>query len=365
VRVLLSAGEASGDAYAAALVRHARPLLPEAQWGALGGSKLRAEGVPLWEDTSRWGAIGVVQSLRVAPLAALGFLRTVRRLREGEPGVLVPIDFGFFNVRLAQRAKRHGWRVLYFIPPGCWRRDRGGAGLRGLVDAVSTPFAWSAENLWRDGLDAHWFGHPLRQLVVEASRAAQARGERLAVLPGSRLHELEANLPALAEALRDWPTAIEFAVAPTLEAREVEGRWRRLSGRAGDAFPTHGAAASLLGCRAAVVCSGTATLEAALCGCPMVVMYRLSRLMALEARLLRLSVRHISLPNILLQREAVPELVHTGATPEAIRAQAEAVWNGPAREAQLASFAELEELLGPPDGISRTAELLATLARRS
>ncbi len=365
MRVVLSAGEASGDAYAAALARRARPLLPEAEWGALGGSRLRAEGVPLWEDTSRWGAMGIVQSLRVAPLAALGFVRTVRRLREGEPGVLVPIDFGFFNVRLARRAKSLGWRVLYFIPPGCWRRDRGGTGLRGLADAVSTPFPWSAENLRRDGLDAHWFGHPLRQLVEEARQAAPSRADRLAVLPGSRIHELEANLPVLAGALRDWPTPIEFAVAPSLRAAEVEGRWRRLSSRSGDAFGTRGAAASLLACRAAVVCSGTATLEAALCGCPMVVVYRLSRLMALEARLMRVRVRHISLPNILLQREAVPELVHTSATPEAIRAQTEAVWAGPAREAQLASFAELEGLLGPPDGISRTAELLAELARRS
>lgn len=364
MRIVLSAGEASGDAYAAALVRHARPLLPEAEWCALGGARLRGEGVPLWEDTSRWGSIGVVQSLRIAPLAAIGFLRTVQRLREGEPGVFVPIDFGFFNVRLTRRAKRRGWRVLYFIPPGCWRRDRGGSGLRGLVDVVSTPFPWSAEKLRRDGLNAHWFGHPLRQLVAEVGGAVTARTDRLAVLPGSRLHELEANLPALAEAFRAWPTPIEFAVAPTLQAREVEGRWRRLSGRSSDAFQTRGAAASLLGCRAAVVCSGTATLEAALCGCPMVVVYRLSALMALEVRLMRVQVSHISLPNILLQREAVPELVHTCATPEAIRAHAEAVWEGPAREAQLASFAELEDLLGPPDGISRTAELLAGLALR-
>ncbi|MEJ5169425.1 MAG: hypothetical protein WHU10_00395 [Fimbriimonadales bacterium] len=365
MRIVLSAGEASGDAYAASLFRSARKMLPDAEWAALGGARLREAGVTLWEDTSRWGAMGVVQSLRVAPRAALGFVRSVRKLQDGPPGVLVPIDFGFFNVRLARRAKRTGWRVLYFIPPGCWRRDRGGAGLRPLVDAVSTPFPWSAENLRRDGIDAHWFGHPLRQLIAEARQEAPERGDRLAVLPGSRVHELEANLPALAEALRDWPTDLEFAVAHSLSASEVQGRWQELSGRRGDLFQTQGAARSLLSCRAAVVCSGTATLEAALCGCPMVVVYRIGRLMALEARLLRVRVRHISLPNILLDRDAVPELVHTAATPGAIRALAEAAWSGPQREGQLAAFAELASLLGPEDGIDRTAELLARLARRA
>ncbi|MCX7800804.1 MAG: hypothetical protein N2109_10735 [Fimbriimonadales bacterium] len=363
MRIVLSAGEASGDAYGAALVRHARPLLPDAQWAALGGRRLLAAGVSLWEDTSSWGAMGVVQSLRVAPRAAIGFYRTLRRLRSEQPGWLVPIDFGFFNTRLARRAKGLGWKVLYFIPPGCWRRDRGGQGLRELVDAVSTPFPWSAENLRRDGIQAHWFGHPLRQLVQEAGGDAPERREALAVLPGSRLHELEANLPALAEALRDWPTPIVFPVAPTLAAETLRERWLRLTGRAGDEFRTDGAARALLGCRAAVVCSGTATLEAALCGCPMVVVYRLSRAMRVEVRLLRIRVRHISLPNILLQRSAVPELVDDAATPQAIRGQAEAVWHGPAREDQLLAFRELEGLLGPADGIARTAQLLASLAR--
>lgn len=282
-------------------------------------------------------------------------------MRSRDPGWLVPIDFGFFNMRLARRAKLLGWRVLYFIPPGCWRRDHSGHGLREIVDAVSTPFPWSAENLKRAGIEAHWFGHPLRQLVAESGTDAPERRDMLAALPGSRTHEMEANLPVLAEALRDWPTTVVFPIAPSLQLEVVRERWRRLSGRTDDAFRTDGAAKTLLACRAAVVCSGTATLEAALCGCPMVVLYRLSRAMQFEAKLLRLRVGHISLPNILLQRCAVPELVDRAATPQAIRSLVETVWEGPARQDQLRAFEELENLLGPADGITRTAELLAGL----
>lgn len=360
MRIVFSTGEASGDTYAAELVKELRPLVPDAHISGLGGPKFAATGAEVWEDTTPWGAMGVVQSLKVAPKAWLGFRRTVARLNKGEPGLLVPIDFGYFNTRLAQRAKQAGWKVLYFIPPGCWRRNRTGEGLAPLVDVVSTPFPWSETNLRKSGIDAHFFGHPLRQMTQRAKLTVPERTGSIAVLPGSRNHELEANLPALAEALQGWQGQLEFGVAPTLCPETVSSKWSRLAPNRSDVFTVGDTYGVLLRARAAVVCSGTATLEAALCDCPMVVVYRLTRAMVLEAKLLRIKVEHISLPNILLQRAAIPELVHKQATgPEIRKILDQLVDESPERMAQVQAFQELEGLLGPADGLSQTARLIA------
>lgn len=363
MRVFISAGEASGDAYGAALVRAIRAMEPAAAFEAMGARELREAGVRMVADASRISAIGVLRSLLVVPRASAAAYAVKRALAQGDPGLFIPIDFGFVNIRLAKHAKKRGWKVLYFIPPGSWKRDRQGADLAQLCDAIVTPFPWSADLLSKAGARVSWFGHPIKSLLSEPAKTR----EGLAILPGSRVQEIDHNLPAIAEALRGLPPA-EFAVAPTFSTGELQERWRRLAPeRLEDRF-TAGDVAGVLGrARAAIVCSGTATLQAALMNCPMVVIYRFSKLMAMEAKLLRLDrkIRFISLPNIFLERAAVPELIGDAASPAAIRAQLEALKDdGPARQAQLEAFRQLNQLLGPSDCIPKTAELAVAMAQR-
>src|SRR5688572_21772274 len=123
MRVFFSAGEASGDAYAAALLREMVRLGSGLRFlfEGVGGSQLSAAGANVVVDSSKWGAISILQSLKVAPRVVGGYSKAKRALRKGRPGLFIPIDFGYVNVRLARYAKKQGWKVLYFIPPGSWR----------------------------------------------------------------------------------------------------------------------------------------------------------------------------------------------------------------------------------------------------
>lgn len=359
MRVFFSAGEASGDAYAAALAQEMIRLRGSSiDFQGLAGPKLLATGAQLVVDTSHWGAISITQSIKIVPKVMVALRRVRRELATGEPGLFIPIDFGYLNIRLSRHAKRLGWKVLYFIPPGSWRRDRQGKDLPSLTDAIVTPFSWSADLLNGMGAKAYWFGHPMRQMIGPV--LSTERGG-IAVLPGSRLHEIGENLPVIAEALRGTEIPATLVVAPNFEKKDLQERWAALSPeRTGDSFSTD-AVETLKNSIAAVVCSGTATLQAALCHCPMVVMYRLSRMMEFEAKIVRPKFDFIALPNIFLQRRAVPELIQHDASPLAIRTELEAILQGPAREAQLSDFDELDALLGPSDCITKAAELALSM----
>ena len=357
-RIFLSAGEASGDAYGAALVTSMREKRGDLQFEAIGGRRLRASGTKIVADSSTWGAIGIWQSTLVGLRIVLHFHRIKRLLATGERGLFIPIDFGFMNIRLARHAKNHGWKVLYFVPPGSWRRDKQGADLPVITDAISTPFEWSAAILQEMGAHAYWFGHPIKQLL--ANTAEVARSSSIAVLPGSRNHEIDNNLPVIAQAVN---SDVEFALAPSVDLETFRAQWEKLNSSVKATFTVGDTAGVLRRARAAIVCSGTATLEAALCGTPMVVMYRASKAMELEAKIIRFKrPKFIALPNIVLDRPVVEELIQESATPDALRSELEKIsQDGPDREAQLASFSELETLLGHDDAISQTAQLALQL----
>jgi lipid-A-disaccharide synthase len=339
--------------------------LPPLEFEGIGGKRLREAGARIVADSSGWGAISIVQALKVAPRIIPSFYRAKAALASGTPGLFVAIDFGYANIRLVRHARNRGWRVLYFMPPGSWRRDKQGKDLPNIAHEIVTPFEWSAEILRGMGASVHWFGHPIKQLMRDAHQtpAAGAR-DRIAVLPGSRLHEVELNLPVIAGALKGWEGTAEFAVASSIDPSELRSAWLRQDPlRQRDIFTQADIYGVFSRARAAIVCSGTATLEAALCHCPMVVVYRVTAGMVAEAKLLGLKrPEFISLPNILLRRMAVPELVHTDLTPEAVRSALFGLLeDGVPRNRQLEAFNEIDALLGGDDAITRTAELALSM----
>lgn len=355
MRVFFSAGEASGDRYAAAIANE----LPPCSIEGIGGPCLRSAGANIISDSSQWGAVSISQSAKVLFRVLRGGRLAKAALASGEPGLFIPVDFGFVNIKLARHAKQHGWKVLYFVPPGSWRRDRQGADLPVVTDEIVTPFSWSAEILTKMGAKAHWFGHPLKQLVGDTS-SAERKG--LAFLPGSRRHELDLHLPLVASALANETWQIEFALAPNADRPAIESKWRSLVPNRNDVFTVGDTYGVLKRVEAAVVCSGTATLEAAICRCPMVVIYKLSTLMALEVAVLKPKIKFASLPNILLDRAAVPELLHKSATPDNVRSHLTSLLNDPStRQSQLNSFDELGGILGGNQAISETAKIAAQM----
>lgn len=372
LEICVSAGEASGDAYAARLIEVLRDRwslehggADKLHFGGLAGSRTETLGVQLISNTSSWGTIGVTPAIRIF-FRAMGILfKTKNYMSSRRPGLFVPIDFGFGNIKLARCAKKLGWKVLYFVPPGSWRRDRQGSDLPMVTDAIVTPFDWSQKLLSDSGATAYWFGHPIRQIIEEQRQVFQDNGgvrDSLAILPGSRKHEVEANLPLVARAVAGLECPLEIGVAPNIELEDFKSRWKALSPIPA-VFTVGKTADVLLRARAAIVCSGTATLEAALCHCPMTVIYELPRIMRLEATLRRLKrPQFIALPNIMLDRLAVPEIVDMNISSDLVHEKTRTLLaGGPDRQLQLDAFSELETLLGPSDAINRTAELAACM----
>ncbi len=328
---------------------------------AVGGRRCETAGAHIVADSSNWGALGILEALKVYPRVLVGFNRAKRALRSRSPGVFIPIDFGYMNIRLARYAKRFGWKVLYFIPPGSWRKDKQGGDLPAVTDAIITPFPWSAELLNKMGANAHYFGHPLKEMVARVPDVADRKG--IAVLPGSRRHEIDSNIPAIAEAIKEMQGPVHIGVAPTANKRVLLETWLRWSDH--EPILHDRSVAAFKSARSAIVCSGTATLEAALCACPCVVVYRGTKLMEIEYKIRKPSFEYISLPNILLGRPLLKELIQWDANPANIKVELEQIHNaGPSRTEILQAFQEISDSLGMTDCLEKTAALAKTLASR-
>lgn len=347
--------------YAAAL---AAKLPPGATLEAVGGRKLRALNVRMVADCSKWGALGILEALKVLPRVWWGFQAAKRALAKGEPGVFVPIDFGYMNVKLARYAKQRGWKVLYFVPPGSWRRDKQGRDLPEITDQIVTPFPWSAKLLQEAGANAHFLGHPLLEMIASAGEPPE-RGGEVALLPGSRKHEIEHNLPVLAAAVaRLGVTHVAFAVASSLAPGELERLWAKHAPTGVTARFESDRYQVMRSCRAGILCSGTATLEAALCGLPHVVVYRGSKWMELEFKIRKPKFDFISQPNILLGRGLLTELIQDDASPDRVAEELRPLLEDSARrQEQLEAFEKLRLELLPDNAITETANLIQKLGQ--
>jgi lipid-A-disaccharide synthase len=368
--IMIVAGEASGDVHGAGLCAALRVLAPETRIFGMGGERMRAAGAELLADVSRRAVVGSTEVVSSVP----GFYRVYRRLRavlEREPpSVLVLIDFPELNLRLAGAARRAGIPVVYFIPPQIWAW-RGGRikTIRRLVSLVLAVFPFERALYADAGVPVEFVGHPVVDALASApSRAAARRALALdesdlviGLLPGSRRSEAVEMVPLMAAAaerlLARWPNA-RFIVgqAPTLDDDVVH--------RALAIVPTirvarDAAHAVMRAADLVLVASGTATLEAALLGTPMIVCYRVSRVSELMARLL-VRVPWINLVNLTLGRCVVPELRfrHELTVDRLVDEARGLIENVAAREAQRAAFIELEGQLGEPGVAERAARLI-------
>lgn len=358
--IFLSAGEASGDMVGAELLSEMRKLGFAEPAAAVGGKKLRAAGAEIIADSSKWGAIGIVQAAKVYPVVKAEHVRVKRRLNQQPPKLCVPIDFGYYNLHLCRDVRKVGSQILYFMPPGSWRRGRQGKDLPILADRIATPFKWSADILNQMGGNAEWVGHPAKQL---AARYSEGTRDTVALMPGSRAQEIRLNLPVMAKAANaiDENLTIEIVVAPTTTKAAVESIWRSHSDRK-ITLTEDTSYATLKRSRAAIVCSGTATLEAAICRTPMVVIFNISPLMIAEYYIVRPKFKFLALPSILLDRAVVPELLGRAGRPDNVARHVNGlIAEGPERTAQLAAFDEVDEVLGPDTAITRTAEIAMSM----
>jgi len=365
VRVLIVAGEASGDLHAANLLEALRRLEPAIEAFGVGGERLRAlpfEGLARSEELS---VMGLAEVVREVP-RLLGLLRRVgREARARRPAVAVLVDSPDFNLPLARSLHRAGIPVVVYISPQLWAWRSGRVRrIRRDVRRVLCLLPFEVPFYERHGVAAEYVGHPLVDELDGLAGALPARGsEALALLPGSRRHEVTSLLPTMARAaatlqLERPGLRVRLIAAPGLEVGTLRELAAGVAGLEVVAADRHRALAA---CRAAFVASGTATLECALLGVPMAVGYRLHGLTYRLARWL-VRVPHVALVNLVAGRRVATELVQDAFSEAALVAEGRALL-GDAGELQREGLAEVRRRLGPPGASERAARAVLAVAR--
>lgn len=368
LRVFVSSGEASGELVAADLIGAIRALGIELDADGIGGERLEAVGVRLTQRSAGWASLGPIDALGKIPKLLAVATRTAIAIRTHPYDLIVLVDFGAFNLRLARmiRALGSSTPILYYFPPGAWFDDIARARKVAELSDALTAFAHQRDFYRSWGLPISWHGHPLVSTIAArtARPLAPADGGVVALLPGSRAGEVARHTPRLLNALallrQKRPNVTAVLAAVDNAAYSAFEELLRLR----SPLPVtlvHSAREALACADAAAVASGTAVLEAALLEVPTVAMYVLSEAQAKIAR--RVYKRaYVTLPNLVLNETVVPELLQEGATPQAIADALEAALVAPAQ--QLADFKRLREALGPPDALERCARFALRLAGR-
>ncbi|WP_376695860.1 lipid-A-disaccharide synthase [Wenzhouxiangella sp. EGI_FJ10305] len=344
-RIVLVAGEASGDALGASLARRLKEQQPDIEMAGVAGEAMRDAGVMAWFDLDELNVMGLTEVLRHLP--RLFRLRRAlrRRILEWQPDVFIGIDAPDFNLGLARRLRAQGLRTVQYVAPTVWAwRPGRAASVARSADLLLTLFPFEPALFRAHGLSSRFVGHPLADEIAAQPRLLDgqspksgAQKYRIALLPGSRRGEIERHADLMAETagwLRRQRPDLELTMLLAREAhRDLMGKLvgQRLE-RAGVEIVCAHTREGLAAADVAVSASGTATLEAFLLECPLVVYYRLAPATYWLLRGLRLvRSQFIALPNILQGRALVPEFVQEQAQPQALGREALAWIDDPAR----------------------------------
>lgn len=369
MKFFISAGEASGDIHAASLIRALRKLVPGAKFRFLGGDKMmQSSGTEPLIHFRDMAYMGFSEVLRNINKISSNLRRARNELRDWHADALILVDYPTFNLRLAQEAEKLGIPVFYFIPPKVWAwKKRRGHKIARISRSVISILPFENE-FWKQNFncEAVYVGNPSVGEVDGKLAALPSKDEffenhglvsdkkLLALLPGSRRGEIRNNLPIMDAVARRHPDVqAVIAAAPAIEAEFYE-QYSSLP-RVEDATFELLAMAD-----AALVTSGTATLEAVLCGTPQIVCYRAngSRL-AYNLFKRILNVDYVSLPNLIADREIIPEQLLHNCTPELIDEKLTGLLGDTsARSAVLSGYADVRSRLGTVDAAAGAARLI-------
>jgi len=289
-RIMIVAGEASGDIYGADLVRETLAHGKEIRFFGIGGARMREAGVTTLVDSADMAVVGLVEVLKHFDVIASAFLKLKRILLNDPPDLLILIDYPGFNLRLAKIAKKAGVKVLYYISPQVWAWRQGRVRkIARLVDHMAVILPFEAEFYKKTGVAVSFVGHPMLDMVkVELDRSAAAlsfgldpQRKIVGLFPGSRRNEIERLLPVIvssAAQLKEQFPGVQFVLplASTLKSSDIQPQFEAAHL---DVTITSERIHDLIrACDAVISVSGTVTLEIALVGTPMVIIYRLSPL---------------------------------------------------------------------------------------
>ncbi len=367
--IMIFAGEASGDLQGALLARELKKFNPHIRFSGVGGIQMKSQGIDLVFDSTTFGVIGPWEGIRNLPR----LLRLYRQCRQvfldTKPDLAIFIDTPAFCMRLAKLSREENIKAVYYFPPSAWSGSvKRAEEVAGLVDSVITAFRFTADTYDRGGIPHFYTGHPLVDVMQKWKNANRDKilkdlgledgPSYVALMPGSRTQEINHVLPLLVETagrLKEEIPGVHFLIpvaSPLLREKIMSGVENcnapvsLFDGRAQEIMAV---------CRLVIMASGSASLEASILEVPMILTYRLNQL---DYKIIRAFVKQkwAGLPNLILEREIVPELLQEKATVENIcQIAKDLIPDGQKRQKMIHDLKELNKALGEPGVTGRVA----------
>lgn len=373
--LILIAGEASGDMHAAHLVQEIKRLDPQITFSGLGGLKMQAQGVELYQDLTKIAVVGFVEVIKHYQEIKKAFHLILNKIKERQPLAVILIDYPGFNLRLAKELKKRNVKVIYYISPQvwAWKADRVLL-IKKYIDKMLVLFQFEKDFYARFDVKVDFVGHPLIDIMdVKTSREEflQSHGLKhnkltIGILPGSRQKEIQTLLPMMLEAAdilaQEFPK-IQFLLvkAPSIDQSLIKkyspkapARWKIIEQQTYEAIHA---------CDLVMVASGTATLETAILQKPMVIIYKTSFFSWLLAKMF-VKIPDIGLVNVVAGKRIVPECVQFQATGKKIAEELKSIFTNEPKIADMKfNLKRVKELLGPAGASRRAAEqILKTIS---
>lgn len=369
MKLAVVTGEASGDLHAAEVIHHLREIDPALRVFGIGGERLVEQGLDAVHTIDELGVVGLFNVLKHYPMFKRVFNDVLRRIEEERPDAVLLVDYPDFNLRLAKKCRERGFRVIYYISPQLWAWRKGRIHhIRAYVDHMMVIFPFEEQLYVDHGVPATYVGHPLLDQLDEVrklDRPLPGAGQpvRVGMMPGSRRLEIDTLFPAMLDAVavlsRTRPVQPFVVKATTIDRTQLDAH---LTGRDLAVEVRSGRDRAAVADADLVLCSsGTATLETAIIGVPLVVVYRLTPLSYLLAKRL-VKLPDFSLVNIVAGRRIVPELLQDEVNGESIATAARGLLEPDVYTRTLRDLSELRGKLGGRGAARRAAEKIATLA---
>ena len=368
--ILVVAGEVSGDLHAAQVVQAVKGRSPETAFWGIGGDDLRAEGVELLQHTDQMSVMGIVEVLKHYRFFKGVMKQVLAEVDQRKPEAALLVDYPGFNLRLAAELKKRGVKVYYYISPKVWAWNKKRIPeMAKVIDRLMVVFPFEVELFEDTGLQVDYVGNPLVEqidafLETEPEPLPWKSKRRIALLPGSRKQEIERILPTMLEAawkLENQHPDVSFMIATPNEQIERVVK--------GEVFSCHykpsrlnvicGQARELMRqAEAAIVTSGTATLETALIGTPHILVYKTSAFTYWFAKSV-VKISHIGLVNIVAGRTVCPELIQHDASPDRLATEtARLMADTPERKSMIDGYAAVRKTLGSERASGEVADVI-------
>ncbi len=370
------AGEASGDLHGSHLVKEMLSLDPTLQFYGVGGEKMKNEGVELIADSKEMAVVGITEVLLKLKRIYQIYRKLKNSLTANSPSLVILIDYPDFNLRFAREAKKKNIPIVYYISPQVWAWRKGRIKKIGrLIKKMIVIFPFEKKIYEEAQIDVDFVGHPL----LDSIRSQFSREEAfqqfsltsgvttIGLLPGSRMNEVKRHLPPMIEAIpliskQINPVQFIIPVAPGLDLGEVQNLVG--SKRENIRVVENNIYDVMRISDVVIVASGTATIEAAIMGAPMIVVYRVSPLTYLLGKML-IKVKNIGMVNIIAGKTVVPELIQKDVTPEKITSAVVQILENPSKQEEIKKeLSSLKEKIGNPGASFRAAQIIISLLQR-